>query len=123
MGTAALVARLVLAGILVAAGIAKLLDRSGSRRALLDFGVREPLARFGAVALPIAELATAAALLVQPAARWGAVAALVLLVGFAAAIVNALVRGTAPDCHCFGRIHSAPAGRKQVLRDAALGAL
>src|SRR4051794_12303322 len=123
MATAALVARLVLAGVFVAAAVGKLLDRRDSQRALREFGVPEPLTRFGAVALPIAELATAAALLVQPAATWGAVAALVLLAGFTAGIVNALARGRAPDCHCFGTVHSAPAGRSQVVRNGVLAAV
>src|SRR3954453_3821688 len=123
MATAALVARLVLAGVFIVAGVGKLLDRRGSRRALRDFGVPEPLTRFGATALPLAELATAAALLIQPAAPWGAVAALVLLVGFTIGIVNALARGRAPDCHCFGTVHSAPAGPSQVVRNGVLAAV
>src|SRR3954451_5313287 len=122
MAIAALVARLVLAGVFIVAGVGKLLDRGGSRRALRDFGVPEPLTRFGATALPLAELATAAALLVQPAAPWGAVAGLVLLVGFTVGIVNALARGRAPDCHCFGTVHSAPAGRRQIVRNGVLAA-
>src|SRR3954451_19159071 len=101
MAAAALVARLVLAGVFIAAGVGKLLDRRGSQRALREFGVPARLTGFGALALPVAELATAAALLVQPSAPWGAVAALVLLAGFTVGIVNALARGRAPDCHCF----------------------
>jgi uncharacterized membrane protein YphA (DoxX/SURF4 family) len=123
MGGAAFVARLLLAGVFIAAGVGKLLDLPGSRRALRDFGVREPLAGVGAIALPLAELAVAVALLVGPSARWAAVAALGLLLAFIAGIVNALAHGETPDCHCFGQIHSAPVGRTQVIRNALLGAV
>lgn len=123
MGTAALVARLLLAAVFVVAAIGKLLDLPGSRKALEDFGVPAPLARPGGALLPIAELATATALLIQPSAQWGSVAALVLLAGFIAGISRALARGEAPDCHCFGAIQSEPAGPKQLVRNGALGIL
>src|SRR3954454_20528678 len=100
--------RLLLAGVLIAAGTGKLLDLHGSQRAVREFGVPEPFARLGGVALPITEVATAAALLLQPSATWGAAAALVLFVAFIAGIVNALAHGKAPDCNCFGQLHSAP---------------
>jgi uncharacterized membrane protein YphA (DoxX/SURF4 family)/thiol-disulfide isomerase/thioredoxin len=123
MGSAAFAARLLLAAVFIAAGVGKLLDLPGSRRALLGFGVSESLADFGGVALPVVELATAAALLVEPLARWGAVAALVLLAAFTVGIISALARGETPDCHCFGQVHSAPAGRSQLLRNAVLAAM
>src|SRR3954466_9615660 len=114
---------LLLAGVFIVAGVGKLLDLPGSQRALRGFGIPEPFARLGRVALPIAELATAAALLFQPSAGWGSTAALVLLVAFMVAIVNGLARGNAPDCNCFGRLHSAPAGAGQVVRNAVLAGL
>jgi peroxiredoxin len=70
--------------------------------------------------LPIAELLTAAALLVQSSARWGALAALALLTVFAAGIASAMFRGAAPECHCFGQLHSAPAGPGTLIRNAVL---
>jgi thiol-disulfide isomerase/thioredoxin len=33
-----------------------------------------------------------------------------------------MARGEAPDCHCFGQIHSEPAGRGTLVRNAALAA-
>src|SRR4051812_33235801 len=122
MDDAVLAARLLLAALFVLAGVGKLADLPGFRGTLRGFGVGERPARIGAIALPIAELATAAALLVQPWAMWGAAAALLLLVAFTGAIVNALARGDAPDCGCFGALHSAPVGRWQVARNAALAA-
>src|SRR3954470_24846909 len=122
MDAVALAARLLLAAVFVVAGVGKLADLPGFRGTLRGFGLGGRLPRIGAVALPIAELATAAALLVQPLAIWGAGAALLLLVAFTGAIVNALARGDAPDCGCFGALHSAPVGRRQVVRNAALAA-
>ena len=37
-------------------------------------------------------------------------AALALLLAFVGGIVVNLARGTTPDCHCFGQLHSEPAG-------------
>jgi uncharacterized membrane protein YphA (DoxX/SURF4 family)/thiol-disulfide isomerase/thioredoxin len=123
MGTSALVVRLVLAGVFLVVGVGKLADLPGFRDTLRGFGVDERLARIGAVTLPIAELATAAALLVQPLAIWGGAAALLLLVAFTGAIVNALARGDAPDCGCFGALRSAAVSRLQVVRNVVLGTL
>src|SRR3954454_20167776 len=120
MDAAVLVTRLLLAGVFVVAGVRKLADLPGFRATLRGFGVGERLAGIGAVALPIAELATAVALLPRPSAIWGAAAALVLLVAFTGAVVKVLVRGEAPDCGCFGALHSAPVSRRQVARNAAL---
>jgi uncharacterized membrane protein YphA (DoxX/SURF4 family)/peroxiredoxin len=123
MGTFVLAVRVVLAVVFVTAGVAKLLDLRGSRKALQDFGVPRRWVRAGAVLLPLAELAIAVALLFPPSARWGAVAGLVLLLAFVAGIARALSRGQAPDCHCFGQIHSAPAGRGTLARNAGLAGL
>jgi hypothetical protein len=109
-----------LALVFIAAGVGKLLDRVGSIRALRAFGVPLRWARPGARVLPVVELATAAALLIQPLAVVGAALALVLLAAFSAGILRALRKGLTPDCHCFGQLHSAPAGHGTVLRNAAL---
>lgn len=118
-----LVVRVLLAALLGVAGVAKLLDREGSRRALVGFGMSNWLARPSALVLPLVELATAAALVPNASARWGALAALVLLGAFAAAIGVALIRGRRPDCHCFGRLHSAPAGWPTLARNVGLASL
>lgn len=105
------------------AGVGKLADLSGSRTALVGFGVPERAAPSLGLLLPLAELATAVAVLLGPSARWGAVAALILLLAFIAGIERALRRGEAPDCHCFGAIHSAPANRGQIARNGVLAAV
>jgi peroxiredoxin len=105
------------------AGVAKLLDRQGSRDALRGFGVPNFAVPAGALLLPIAELATAVALVPPSSAQWGGVAAVILLLAFIAGISNAMIRGRAPDCHCFGQIHSEPAGRSTLVRNVALAAV
>ena len=72
--------------------------------------------------LPLAELAVAAALVPATTAWWGAVGALVLLLLFAVAIGASLARGRKPNCHCFGQLHSAPAGWSTLARNAVLAA-
>ena len=114
--------RCVLAVVFIVAAIGKLLDLEGSRRALADFGVPVRATRLGGVLLPVAELAVAISLLFVPTARWGALGALLLLLVFGAGVARAMSRGEAPDCHCFGQIHSEPAGRSTLVRNAVLAA-
>lgn len=123
MNTAVLLARLLLAGVLLVAGAGKLLDLEASRRAVAGFGVPRMLARVSGTLLPFAELGIAVALVVHPSSRWAAVVAVALLVVFIAGIARALARGEEPDCGCFGALHSAPAGRGQIIRNALLAAL
>jgi methylamine dehydrogenase accessory protein MauD len=123
MDVALLLARLLLASVFMVAGAAKLVDREGSRRALADFGMPSPLATPLAVLLPLAELAVAAALIPAATAWWGAAGALVLLLLFVAAIAANLARGRKAECHCFGQLHSAPAGWKTLARNGVLAAV
>lgn len=115
--------RCVLSLVFLVAAVGKLLDLNGSRRALEEFGVPAGAARFGGVSLPVAELAVGVALLFPSTARWGAVGALLLLGVFAGGVARVLARGEAPDCHCFGQIHSEPAGRSTLIRSLVLAAL
>jgi peroxiredoxin len=118
-----LVARLVLAGVFAGAGVAKLVDRTGSRQAMVDFGLPASLANPLTILLPLAELAVAIALIPTSTALWGAVGALALLLLFIVGISVNLARGRKPDCHCFGQLHSAPAGWKTLARNGALAAV
>jgi peroxiredoxin len=122
MGPALLALRLLLACVFLIAGLAKLADLPGSRRAVVGFGVPERLAGVVGVGLPACELAVAVALIVSVSARFGALGALVLLCAFVVAIVVALVRGAEADCHCFGQLHSAPVGWRTLARNGLLAA-
>ncbi len=118
-----LVARLLLAGVFALAGAAKLLDRSGSRRSLADFGVPAALTAPLSIALPLAEVAVALSLLTRSFAAYGAVGAFVLLLLFVGGIAFNLARGRSPDCHCFGQLYSKPIGWPALCRNAALAAV
>jgi thiol-disulfide isomerase/thioredoxin len=90
---------------------------------MIDFGLPAALAAPLSILLPVAELAVAVALLPASTAFWGAVGAFGLLLLFVAGIGANLARGRKPDCHCFGQLHSAPAGRKTLARNGVLAAL
>jgi uncharacterized membrane protein YphA (DoxX/SURF4 family)/thiol-disulfide isomerase/thioredoxin len=123
MDSVLLAARIVLALVFAAAAAGKLLDLRGSRAAMGEFGLPARAAAVAGTLLPLAELAVAVALVPPATARWAAIGALVLLVAFIGGIAGALLRGRAPDCHCFGQLHSAPAGRGALARNALLAAL
>jgi uncharacterized membrane protein YphA (DoxX/SURF4 family) len=120
---ALLAARVLLSAVFLVAGAAKLVDREGTRRALVEFGVFEPLAGPLGWMLPWAELLAGFALLLAPGAWYAAVIALGLLAIFIAGIGINLARGRAPDCHCFGQLHSAPVGWSTLVRNIALAFL
>jgi methylamine dehydrogenase accessory protein MauD len=63
------------------------------------------------------------ALVPAATAWWGAVGALALLLLFVAGIGINLAYGRKPDCHCFGQLHSAPAGPTTLARNGALAAV
>jgi methylamine dehydrogenase accessory protein MauD len=113
----------VLAVVFAVAAIGKLRDLAGSRQAMRDFGVPVRLAPVAGLLLPLAEILTALALVFSPSARVGALAAFLLLLTFIAGIAAALRRGYTPDCHCFGQIHSSPAGARTLIRNGILAAL
>ncbi|HEV2528255.1 MAG TPA: MauE/DoxX family redox-associated membrane protein [Thermomicrobiales bacterium] len=118
-----LMARLVLTAVFLVAGVAKLADLAGSRQALRDFGVPARMSGPLGVALPLGELAVAALLLPTVTAWWGALGALALLLAFIGGIAVSLTRGRRPDCHCFGQLHSSPAGWPTLARNGALAAV
>jgi peroxiredoxin len=120
MNDALIVARLCLSAVFFVAGVGKLADRSGTRQALSDFGVPRGFAGPLVLLLPAAELVMATALLFPTTARWGAAGSLVLLALFVVGLTRVLRRGEAPDCHCFGQVHSKPASWVTVARNFVL---
>lgn len=115
-----LVAHMLLAAVFLVAGLAKLADLAGSRQAMRDFGVPAALAMPFGTLLPLAELLVAVLLIPAATAWWGALGALALLLVFVAGIGYNLARGRTPECHCFGQLHSAPAGWPTLARNAVL---
>jgi peroxiredoxin/uncharacterized membrane protein YphA (DoxX/SURF4 family) len=113
-------AGLSLAAVFLVSGIAKLVDLPGARQAVRDFGVPRRYTRLLGTMLPVAELLVVA-LLVVPATRVaGALAAFGLLALFNVAIAANLRRGRAPNCRCFGQLHSSPVGWRTIGRNGGL---
>ena len=123
MDAVELIARFALAAAFLVAGLAKLADRPGSRAALEGFGLPETAGNSGSGRPAVAELVTAVLLIPASTATIGAASALVLLLGFCAGIARSMARGEAPDCHCFGQLHSEPVGWPTLLRNLALVAV
>ena len=112
---------LLLACVFGLAGVAKLLDRAGTRQAVQGFGVPPRVVGAVAVVVPLVELAIAALLVPAATARWGALAAVALLAVFCVAIVRALRSGLTPDCNCFGGLSQTEVGRGTLFRNLLLG--
>lgn len=120
MAVVLLTARLVIAAVFGGAGAGKLADVEASADAARAFGVPQRLAPMTVLGLALGELAIAGALLVSMLAWWAAIAAVGLLGLFVSVLLRTMIRGEAPDCHCFGRLHSGPVGRGTVLRNVLL---
>lgn len=114
------IARVILAIVFGVAGIAKLMDREGARRALTGFGLSQVLAAPFAWVLPLVEILVAVALLPLATAWFGGVGALLLLTSFLLGISVNLIKGNAPNCHCFGQLHSEPVSWSVFARNLLL---
>ena len=118
-----LIIRLVLFGVFLLAGITKLLDLPGSEKAVKAFGTPEEFARTFAIALPFAEIVFAVCFLFTGTAWVGALGALILLLSFIGGMLWQMSQGKAPECHCFGQLHSEPVGKKSLFRNIAFALL
>ncbi len=118
-----LLVRIFLAAIFMLAGIGKLLDLEGSEKAVKDFGVPDAAAKSFAVGLPIAEIIIALLLLPNSTAWYGAIGGFLLLLIFIGGMLWQMAKGNAPDCHCFGQIHSEPVSAKSLIRNAIFAIL
>ena len=118
-----LLASVALAAVFAVAATTKLADRAGTREAVVAFGAPDWSAGALALLLPLAELTVAGLLLWPETAVYGAIGALLLLAIFSVAVGVSLARGRAPDCHCFGQLHSAPASWKTLVRNGVLAGL
>jgi peroxiredoxin len=116
-------AALLLAGVFLVAGGAKLFDLAGTRRSVRELGLPAALGWPVAIALPLVELGLAAGLVVEATSRGAAAAAAVLLAVFAAAIAVNVLRGRTADCGCFGPLHSSRAGFPAAARNGVLALL
>ncbi len=112
-----LLIRIFLAAIFAVAGVGKLLDLEGSEKAVKAFGTPEEFAKFFSIALPFAEIVFALCLLFTSTSWVGAIGATLLLLTFIGGMISQIAQGNAPDCHCFGAIHSEPVSKKSLIRN------
>jgi uncharacterized membrane protein YphA (DoxX/SURF4 family) len=118
--------RLLLAGVLLWAGGAKLGDLGASVRAVNAYHLLPyELARVVGSALPFVEVALGLLLLVGLATRVAAAATAGLLAVFVAGIASAWARGLRIDCGCFGGGGELAEGVRpsygwEIVRDLAL---
>ncbi|WP_137292545.1 DoxX family protein [Nocardioides dongxiaopingii] len=121
----AVLARLVVGGVWLYAGLAKLTDPLGSVSAvqayeLLPSGLEEPVG----YALPAVEVVVGLALVLGLMTRGAALISAVLFVGFVIGIVSVWARGLEIDCGCFGGGGHDPGASSsypwEIARDAAL---
>jgi uncharacterized membrane protein YphA (DoxX/SURF4 family) len=100
VGTAA---RLVLGGVLLVAGLAKVADPVESVTAVRAYQLLpESMERLVGYGLPFLEIGVAVLLLVGFATRVAAIVGGLLMLGFVVGIVSAWARGLSIDCGCFG---------------------
>lgn len=115
--------RIFLFAVFAVAGVGKLLDLEGSEKAVKEFGAPEELGKTLAIALPFAEIVFAVCLLFVSTSWVGAIGALLLLATFIGGMIWQMAQGKAPDCHCFGAIHSEPVSKKSLIRNAVFAVL
>jgi uncharacterized membrane protein YphA (DoxX/SURF4 family) len=114
-------ARWLLAAVLLVAGISKLLDREGFVQAVDAYQILPVrLARVVALGLPYLEIVLGVFLLTGLATRMAAILAIWLFATFAIAVAINLVRRRELDCHCFGNLWQGKIGLSTLLRNLIL---
>jgi len=121
----ATIARLVLAGVLAAAGWLKLMDTDASVRAVAAYRLLPELpAKWVGLGLPLLELGLALLLALGLGTRLAAAVTAVLMVVFICGIASVWIRGIAIECGCFGGGGTVAANRTayltEILRDTGL---
>lgn len=113
-----LVARLVLGGVLIAAGIPKILDVTGSIQNVLAYELFDyEVARLIGTLLPVVEIALGVLLVLGLLTRAAGAAGGLLMIVFIVGIISAWSRGLAIDCGCFGTGGPVDAGETTYLLD------
>lgn len=98
-----LLARLGLGGVMLYAGLPKLLDQTASIQNVMAYELfGYELSRAVGILLPVVEIALGVLLILGLLTRPVAAAVSVLMLVFIAGIVSAWARGLAIDCGCFG---------------------
>jgi putative oxidoreductase len=116
----AILFRLGLGGVFVAASVPKILDPAGFSRNVFHYEILPAsLVNLVAVTLPWIELLVGLALIVGFRVRGAALVAMLSLVIFIAAMSSALARGLNIDCGCF-KTSGTPLGPQRILGDIGM---
>jgi uncharacterized membrane protein YphA (DoxX/SURF4 family) len=123
-----LLSRLVLGGVLFAAGWLKIFTPAKSAMAVRAYEVLPiGLANFVGIALPWLEVGFGVLLIIGVAVRLSAIVGRGLMLLFIAAISQAWARGLSIDCGCFGGGGAVDPGQtkylSEILRDTGLALL
>ena len=125
-----LVARLVLGGVLLWAGLSKITALSASAMAVRAYELFPyDVANAIGYVLPVVEVLLGALLVLGLFTRWSALVGGLLMLAFVAGIASAWARGLSIDCGCFGgggSLDPAAATARypwEIARDLALAAL
>ncbi|MBL8763408.1 MAG: DoxX family membrane protein [Phycisphaerae bacterium] len=126
-GVAALVCRLLLGGLFVVSGLAKLTDPQLFAHAIKAFKILpDHLIVLSTFAVPWTELVIALFLILGWWTRAAGWLALLVLAAFTVGIASVLARGIHAECACFGAIKllcTGPMGVCHLVRNAILMAL
>lgn len=127
-GWIGLLARVILGGVLLAAGFLKYEHLDKSQMAVRAYEMLPiAVANFLGVILPFVEMATGILLIVGAAIRISAVIGGLLMLMFVIGISQAWARGLSIDCGCFGGGGQVAPGTAsylpEILRDAGLALL
>jgi len=127
-GWISLLARLVLGGVLIAAGALKAGNPAHAAMAVRAYQVLPvTLANILGYALPWVEMGAGLALVIGVAVKAAAIIGGGLMVVFIVAIAQAWARGLSIDCGCFGGGGTVAPGHtayvQEILRDTGLSAL
>ncbi len=123
MAVVVLTLRIALAVIFGVAALAKIASFRRTWARVRLFGVPEPVSRPVALVIPAVELGAVALLIPDVTARVGGVVGALALGAFSIAVARLLVRGDAPECNCFGVLHTTRVGPGMLARNIALTAL
>lgn len=115
-----LLARLVLGGVVVVAGLLKVAQPETSARAVRAYQLLPfDLAGYVGYALPVLEIAVGVLLVLGLFTRVSAIVGGVLMVAFTIGIASAWARGLSIDCGCFGHGGTIAASQTQYPQELA----
>jgi uncharacterized membrane protein YphA (DoxX/SURF4 family) len=128
LGWFGLIARLVLGGVLLAAGLLKYQHLDKSQMAVRAYELLPiSIANFLGIVLPFVEIAVGILLIIGAATKVSALLSGILMIAFIIGISQAWARGLSIDCGCFGGGGQVEPGTAnylpELLRDGALALL